>query len=224
MDLEITIASTEHLDFSSQICDLMAIAAKERGTGIAKRSPQYIEQKMKEGKAVIALKGLQLAGFCYIESWDTHKYVANSGLIVHPDFRKKGLAKKIKKRIFDLSREKFPDAKIFGITTSLAVMKINSDLGYKPVTFSELTTDEDFWKGCQSCANYDILTRTKRSHCLCTGMLYKGSNNSHQQVTKVSRWERFKRFLKKDQNAKGAVSFSKFMGGLPGSMIKLKLK
>jgi len=225
MDMEISIASTQHLNFAQQICDLMAEAAKQRGTGIAKRSPEYIEQKINQGKAVIALKGDLLAGFCYIESWDTHKYVANSGLIVHPDFRKMGLAKKIKKAVFDLSRQKFPEAKIFGITTSLAVMKINSDLGYKPVTFSELTTDEDFWKGCQSCANYDILTRTNRSHCLCTGMLYLGNNvKKNQPATKVSRWEKFKRFLKKDQNTKGAVSFSRALGRFSGSMLKFKLK
>lgn len=225
MDMEVSIARTQHLIFSQQICDLMAEAAKERGTGIAKRSSQYIEHKIKEGKAVIAIKGDRLAGFCYIESWDTHKYVANSGLIVHPDFRKMGLAKKIKKAIFELSRKKFPEAKIFGITTSLAVMKINSDLGYKPVTFSELTTDEDFWKGCQSCANYDILTRTNKSHCLCTGMLYQENNvKNHQPVTKVSRWEKFKRFLKQDHDTKGAVSFSKVVGKFSGSILKFKLK
>jgi hypothetical protein len=82
------------------------------------------------------------------------------------------LAKKIKKAIFDLSRSKFPDAKIFGITTGLAVMKMNYELGYKPVTFSELTDDDEFWKGCQTCKNFDILTRTERKMCLCTGMLY----------------------------------------------------
>jgi len=71
-----------------------------------------------------------------------------------------------------LSRSKFPNAKIFGLTTGLAVMKINHELGYRPVTFSELTDDEDFWKGCQSCVNYDILQRTGKSKCLCTGMLY----------------------------------------------------
>ena len=88
------------------------------------------------------------------------------------EFRGHGLAKAIKAEAFKLSRKKFPDAKIFGLTTGLAVMKINSELGYKPVTFSELTDDEEFWKGCQSCVNYDILQRTQRKHCLCTGMLY----------------------------------------------------
>ena len=172
MKFDILVAGPEHFDYAHAICDLIEDAAQKRGTGIAKREPSYIIKKMKEGKAVIALQEGQLAGFCYIETWGHGKYVANSGLIVSPDFRNSGLARRIKKRAFDLSLERYPDAKLFGITTSLAVMKINSDLGYKPVTFSELTTDEEFWQGCKSCPNYDILTRTERKMCLCTGMLH----------------------------------------------------
>lgn len=174
MDIQLLIADEEHFSYAEEICDLMEKAAKQRGTGIAKRAPEYIETKMEEGKAVIAIdkENEQLAGFCYIENWDHDKYIANSGLIVHPHYRKLGLGRRIKERIFELSREKYPDAKIFGITTSMAVMKINSDMGYKPVTFSELTQDKKFWKGCQSCPNYDILTSKERKGCLCTGMLY----------------------------------------------------
>ncbi|MEM8484934.1 MAG: GNAT family N-acetyltransferase [Bacteroidota bacterium] len=168
----VQVATTEHLSYAEAVCKLIEDAAKKRGTGIAKRDPEYIRGKMRDGKAVIALHtGGALAGFCYIETWSHNKYVANSGLIVSPDFRKAGLARKIKETAFELSRKKYPDAKLFGITTSLAVMKINSDLGYKPVTFSELTTDEEFWNGCRSCPNFDILTRTDRKMCLCTGML-----------------------------------------------------
>lgn len=112
------------------------------------------------------------------------KYVANSGLIVHWDYRGQGLAKKIKAKAFELSKKKYPEAKLFGITTSLPVMKINSDLGYKPVTFSELTQDETFWKGCQSCPNYDILSRNNRSNCLCTGMLYDPKKPNTQSEEK----------------------------------------
>ena len=167
----VQIASDKHLPYAEAICELIEDAAKKRGTGIAKRDPEYIRTKIRDGKAVIALHGEELAGFCYIETWSHHKYVANSGLIVSPDFRNAGLARRIKETAFDLSRKKYPEAKLFGITTSLAVMKINSDLGYKPVTFSELTTDEEFWNGCKSCPNYDILTRTNRTMCICTGML-----------------------------------------------------
>ena len=196
MDSKIQVAREQHLKYVDEICQLMQQAAEERGTGIAKRSPEYIKSKILHGQAVISTAGNRFSGFCYIETWGHEKYVANSGLIVHPDFRKTGLAKRIKKQIFSLSREKYPDSKIFGITTSLAVMKINSDLGYKPVTFSELTPDEEFWQGCQSCRNFDILTRTNRSHCLCTGMLYEQKKEVKVKINRSDRWEGFKRFLK----------------------------
>ncbi len=180
----------------------MQEAAEQRGTGIARRSPDYIRAKINEGKAVIAFDADKLVGFCYIETWSHEKYVANSGLIVHPDYRGMGLGKRIKKEIFKLSRKKYPDARLFGITTSLAVMKINAELGYKPVTFSELTTDEAFWNGCQSCKNYDILTRTNRVHCLCTGMMLDPEKQKKEVATapdKEQRWQRFKRFLSVNQ-------------------------
>ncbi len=207
-------ARYEHLQLAEEICRHMEESAKARGTGIAKRSPDYIKQKMVEGKAVVAttVDG-HFVGFCYIESWGHGKFVANSGLIVHPDHRKSGIAKEIKQKIFDLTRKKYPAAKIFGITTSLAVMKINSALGYKPVTFSELTDDDNFWKGCASCTNYDVLTRTNRKMCLCTGMLYdpveeeKPNKQKPWDVAKQSklyeRWLRFKNHVlfKKDKPA-----------------------
>ena len=139
---------------------------------ISKRSPEYVKQKMIERKAVIALCEKEFAGFSYIESWGNKKFVANSGLIVSDKFRGHGLAKRIKRRIFDLSREMFPEAKIFSVTTGEAVMKLNNELGYRPVAFSSLTDDEAFWKGCESCVNFDILQRNGRRMCLCTGMLY----------------------------------------------------
>ena len=158
--------------YSKTITAEMESSAQARGTGIAKRSPEYIEQKIDEGKAVIAVtKDGSWVGFCYIETWEG-EYVANSGLIVSPAFRKSGVAKAIKEKIFVLSREKYPEAKIFGLTTGLAVMKINSDLAYEPVTYSELTQDEKFWAGCKSCINYDILMSKERKNCLCTAMLY----------------------------------------------------
>lgn len=172
-DFIIQVATAAHTHYSQTIVDEMESSAKLRGTGIAKRSSEYIKEKMLEGKAVIALTHDNAwAGFCYIETWGHGEYVANSGLIVSPDFRKSGLAKRIKEKIFELSRKKYPEAKIFGLTTGLAVMKINSDLGYRPVTYSELTDDEAFWKGCQSCINYDILKSKDRKNCLCTAMLY----------------------------------------------------
>ncbi|MBK9247534.1 MAG: GNAT family N-acetyltransferase [Ignavibacteria bacterium] len=169
----VELATDAHLHFALAICAEMEESAKARGTGIAKRSPEYVQQKIHEGKAVIALTNRgEWAGFCYIETWSHGEYVANSGLIVAPQFRKHGLATRIKNKIFELSRKKYPEAKIFGLTTGLAVMKINSDLGYEPVTYSELTNDEAFWKGCENCVNFEILQAKKRQNCLCTAMLY----------------------------------------------------
>ncbi len=181
----------------------MESSAKARGTGIAKRSPEYVAQKMEEGKAVIALtKEGEWVGFCYIETWEG-EYVANSGLIVAPQHRKSGVAKSIKEKVFQLSREKYPEAKIFGLTTGLAVMKINSDLGYEPVTYSELTQDEKFWAGCKSCVNYDILMMKERKNCLCTAMLYDPKDHYEPKETAdhfEEKSEVYERFLKIKQN------------------------
>ncbi|MCP1250499.1 acetyltransferase [Elizabethkingia ursingii] len=174
-------AIAEDGKYAQMICDEMENSAKLRGTGIAKRTPEYIQKKMQEGKAVIAFSDDGLwAGFCYIETW-TGEFVANSGLIVNPRYRKFGLARDIKHAIFGLSRKKYPEAKIFGLTTGLAVMKINSELGYWPVTYSELTQDEDFWSGCKSCVNYDILMSKERKNCLCTAMLYKPKKSQNNE-------------------------------------------
>jgi hypothetical protein len=171
-DIEITIASGLHLSYVPEIEKALYEASLQKGTGIAVRSTEYLTQKIEEGKAVIALNGEgQWAGFCYIESWGHNRFVANSGLIVSSAFRGVGLAREIKKRALELSAILFPGARLFGLTTSLAVMKINSGLGYKPVTFSELTDDDEFWKGCLTCPYYDILVRTKRDDCLCTAMI-----------------------------------------------------
>jgi len=184
--MNIIVATASHFKYAQIICDTIAESAKVRGTGIAKRTPEYIRKKLENGNAVIALDGDTFAGFCYIEVWGHEKYVANSGLIVHPDYRSKGLAKQIKATIFELSQKKFPNAKIFGITTGLPVMKINYELGYQPVTFSELTDDPEFWKGCQTCKNFDVLTRTDQKMCLCTGMLYDPETKSKKKKKKIN--------------------------------------
>jgi hypothetical protein len=183
---EIIVRVATHLDthFAQRITDEMESSAKARGTGIAKRSPEYVAGKMLDGKAVIAVTRLgQWVGFCYIEAWGHGKFVANSGLIVSPEYRKSGVAKTIKRKIFELSRIMYPESKIFGLTTGLAVMKINSDLGYEPVTYSELTDDEEFWAGCKSCVNYDILMSKDRKNCMCTAMLYDPADHYQPEET-----------------------------------------
>ena len=189
MKIDIYVANESHVKYAEQICKLVYISAQERGTGIAKRSPEYVKEKMRDGKAVIAItEDGRLAGYAYIETWSHTKFVANSGLIVAHEFRKTGLARRIKQKIFELSREMYPYAKIFSITTGLAVMKINSDLGYRPVPFSELTTDEEFWRGCKGCRNFDILERNNYKMCLCTALLYdpaKEKEKSHSGFTPI---------------------------------------
>lgn len=204
------VADESHIGYVDTILDTIENAAKVRGTGIAKRSPEYVKDKIREGKAIIALSGDEFAGFCYIESWSNKQYVANSGLIVPEKFRGHGLAKKIKKFSFDLSRKKFPDAKLFGLTSGAAVMKINTELGYVPVTFSDLTDDDAFWKGCEGCVNFDVLKRTNRRYCICTAMLYDPHKHDNDQKTEAAAEGEDKGFfaslvdlIKKSMNKKG---------------------
>lgn len=171
-NITVAFAEPENAVHAERICNLIYESALQRGTGIAKRSPEYISAKINGGKAVVAFDGDKLIGFSYIECWGHGDFVATSGLIVDPEYRHRGLAARIKEKTFELARMRFPYAKIFSITTSLPVMKLNSRMGYRPVTFSELTDDEEFWQGCQGCKNYDILQRNNRRMCLCTGMLY----------------------------------------------------
>lgn len=229
-DIQIIRANENHHFYAQTIVDEMESSAKARGTGIAKRSPDYIKQKMSEGKAIIAItQDGTWVGFCYIETWDGD-YVANSGLIVSPEFRKTGVAKAIKQHIFELSREMYPTAKIFGLTTGLAVMKINSDLGYEPVTYSELTQDEKFWAGCKSCVNYDILMMKERKNCLCTAMLFdpkdktpveeikedfKENKDLYDRFMKIKQLKLLRPFMKKNKVMKSSA-------GLRNLAIKIK--
>jgi len=181
MAVKIVVADATHVQHAQTICELIHISAQQRGTGIANRTPDYIAEKMKQGKAIIALDGEQAVGFSYIETWSHGKFVANSGLVVAHDYRYSGLARKIKKSIFELSRKLYPNAKIFSITTGLAVMKLNSELGYVPVTFSELTSDTEFWQGCEGCKNFDILQRNDYKMCLCTGLMFDPAKQKNQK-------------------------------------------
>jgi hypothetical protein len=225
----IRAANEADVKYATTITAEMESSAKARGTGIAKRSPEYVAKKIAEGKSVIALtEEGEWVGFCYIEAWGHDSFVANSGLIVAPAFRKSGVAKKIKEKIFQLSREQYPDAKIFGLTTGLAVMKINSDLGYEPVTYSELTDDDQFWAGCKSCVNYDILMSKERKNCMCTAMLYDPKDHyepseTAEEFSKHSKaYERFMRlkqgkmlrFLKKAQGRENRKKLLQFFFNL----------
>ena len=171
-DITVMVADASHEKYVDTILDTIEKAAKVRGTGIAKRTHEYVATKMKEAKAVIALYGEEFVGFSYIETWGNKQYVTTSGLIVDPKFRGLGVAKRIKDLTFTLARTRWPHAKIFSLTSGAAVMAMNTQLGYHPVTFADLTDDEAFWRGCEGCINVDVLKRTGRKYCICTGMLY----------------------------------------------------
>ena len=171
-EITVMVADASHEKYIDTILTTIEEAAKVRGTGIAKRSHEYLATKMREAKAVIALSGDRFAGFSYIETWGNKQYVTTSGLIVHPDFRGLGIARRIKDLTFTLARTRWPHAKIFSLTSGAAVMAMNTRLGYQPVTFADLTDDEAFWRGCEGCINFDVLQRTNRRYCICTAMLY----------------------------------------------------
>ncbi len=179
-DIVIRNAVAGDVAHAERICELINLSSRQRGTGIARREPEYITQKMTSGRGVIALDGERVVGFSYIECWGHGDFVATSGLIVDPEYRRQGLAARIKDKTFELARTRFPYAKIFSMTTSLAVMKLNSRLGFQPVTLNELTDDEEFWQGCEGCVNYEILQRNDRRVCLCYGMLYDPEQHRRQ--------------------------------------------
>ena len=171
-DIKIKVADADDEKYVDTIIDTIREAAKKRGTGIAERTHEYVATKMKESKAVLALCGDRFAGFSYIETWGNKHYVTTSGLIVHPDYLGMGVARRIKDYTFTLARVRWPNAKIFSLTSGDAVMKMNTQLGYVPVSFNQLTDDDAFWKGCEVCCNHDILMAKNRKFCICTGMLY----------------------------------------------------
>ena len=180
--IDVMVADASHEIYVDKILDTIREAAKVRGTGIAERTHEYLATTIKEGKAIIALDGDEFAGFTYIESWGNRQYVATSGLIVHPNYRAQGLAKRIKAASFKLARLRWPKAKLFSLTSGAAVMKMNTELGYVPVTFNELTDDDAFWKGCEGCTNHEILVAKKRKFCICTAMLYDPAKHEDDSI------------------------------------------
>lgn len=216
--IDVMVADASHEVYVDTILETIRNAAKVRGTGIAERTHEYVATKMKEGKAIIALCGDVFAGFTYIESWGNKQYVATSGLIVHPDFRGLGLAKRIKQASFQLARLRWPRAKIFSLTSGAAVMKMNTELGYVPVTFNELTDDEAFWKGCEGCINHEILMAKDRKFCICTAMLYDPTDPHN--IKKNKKEITFKIYSTMEQKKKVVVAFS---GGLDTSFTVMYL-
>lgn len=206
-DVQVQIADFEHAKFAQEICVQMEASAKERGTGIARRNVEYIASKLSSGMAVIATNKHtgHWAGFCYIETWGDEKHVSNSGLIIVPRYRGLGLANKIKKMAFQLSRKKFPNAALFGLTTSEAVMNVNSKLGYKPVIFSSLTNDERFWEGCKTCKNYKVLKSQNFKNCFCTAMQWHPESRKSPIKKLTEKLKKLKTTLPEESKEKGGT-------------------
>ncbi|MFH6988639.1 GNAT family N-acetyltransferase [Flavobacterium collinsii] len=179
VDFIIEKARCSHTYWIKEICEATLLAAKARGIGISECAPELLEAQMKKGDAVIAFTSDgRWAGFSFINSWENESYVSNSGLVVAPEFKHTELAKKIKIKIFELSREKYPNARIFSLTSDLSVVKMYHELGFKQVSSSELTSKEVFWKSCKSCVNCPVLMNRERKNCLCTAMIYDSKHDT----------------------------------------------
>ena len=65
IEIIVRIATADDTHYAEQIVEEMFLSAQARGTGIAKRTPDYVAHKMEEGKAVIAHDQYgNWAGFC----------------------------------------------------------------------------------------------------------------------------------------------------------------
>ena len=173
MEINVVVANESHKHYIPDILSAIYEASQVKGNSIVMRDPDYLAQKMREGKAVIALCEGAFVGFCYLECWQDEQFVANSGLIVRPEFRGQGVATRIKQQIFEQCRKLFPDASIFGITKSEAVIRMNTKLGFERVGYDQLTHDPKFWKGCDTCPNYPVLQANQGKSCHCIGLLYR---------------------------------------------------
>lgn len=175
--IEVLVADESHKSYIPDILAAIYEASKVKGNSIVMRDPEYLAQKMREGKAVIALCDGVFVGFCYLECWQDEQFVANSGLIVKPEYRGLGVATGIKKQIFEICRTMFPEAGIFSITKSQAVIRMNTALGFERVSYDQLTTDPKFWKGCDTCPDYPVLQASQGKSCHCIGLLYRPHKN-----------------------------------------------
>jgi argininosuccinate synthase len=171
MNLKVRVTNYKDIIYAFTISKNIEESAILREIGIAKRDTKYIASKILEGNAVFAIFNGIIIGFSYIETFQ-EEFIAHSGMIVFPTFRKKGISKCIKSSIFKLSSYKFPIANIFSITTSPPIIKINFDLNFKIVSFLEITNSYRFWDGCNSCNNYDFITNNNKM-CLCNAFLFE---------------------------------------------------
>lgn len=173
MNFEVRRAVEKDLILAPSIVEEINYWARFRTTGVVGRTAAYIEDKIKEGKAFIAFSPTgEWVGFCYLEVWEHRRYVANSGLIIKPEYRKSGLAKKLKEVSFRFTRKTYPQAKIFSLTSKPSVMQINLALGYKSVSPQYLFEDSDFVNGCRDVVDYPDMTAKHKNDGNCFLMLF----------------------------------------------------
>jgi hypothetical protein len=168
--------ATEHDQrFVQNIITEIEIASQIKGTGICKREPAFISQKITEGNAVMAVTPSGAwAGFCYIQPHDNGQFVSSCALVISRNFRNRGIASQIKAQVLALAKNKYPAARIFGLTTSHVVERINAQLNYVEVSYAEVTQADTFWQSCRSCENYQLLLQQDKKKCLCKAMVYMG--------------------------------------------------
>jgi ribosomal protein S18 acetylase RimI-like enzyme len=168
--VEIRASSAADIGLSQTASDLIASASDE--FDIARRHPEFLEAKIQSGQAVFALDDHDLVGFGYFSDWDYGRFVSHSGLIVKPEYRGRGLGRRLKLALLKASRQQFPHAVLMSLTTSPEVKAMNLKLGFQVVPIEELTTDAAFWAGCKSCCRYTE-TLAKGLKCCCEGMVLR---------------------------------------------------
>lgn len=178
----VRIATSEDYKYIGVIIEEMTLSAAKRGVHIIPRTPEYIMEKMNAGLAVIAInpENDEWVGFCCIEVWAHGKYVANSGLIVSPQYRGIGISRDIKITLFKQCRSKFPAARLFSLSTSPAVQHVNEELGYKVIPHADMLKDKFFLQGCTSWVNYVGLMNDKELSTRYVAMVF----DPFRQVTK----------------------------------------
>ncbi len=176
LDLLIRQSIGEDIQHVANIVSTIDAAAQS--SDIATRSPELITSKIEQEHAALALTTENMVvGFGYISLYNDN-VLSHSALVVHPEYRGRGIFRGLKKTLIDIGDKLFPGVDIISLTTSLKVKKVNESLGYKAVSLKELTQDKNFWSGCKGCKQYDEMQQMKfpesensiGEYCCCSAM------------------------------------------------------
>jgi len=178
---EVRRAAESDLQFVPSVASAIDDEVAAGAIGIARRSAADLASRIRTGEAIIALAaeatsdhapaGADWAGFCYVAAWEEGRFVSTSGLIVAPQHRGRGLAKRLKERALELAAERYPGAIAFGLSTSSAVARINEELGFRAASYSALPADSAFWDGCRTCPLHADLVANERRTCHCRAVI-----------------------------------------------------